>query len=360
MLRPAQLDLSLIGQPLPWDLFTESGVLVAGEGLVISDEQHFLRLIERPLFFKCEPGQDTEGLTLKLGELVRQVEEQLSAPPDKLDPSGITRTVKDLCGVFHLDSDVCLGYPRVVPLARPSIAHSVQVMFTALFLAEQMELGEQEISSLAGAALTMNLGDLDLHDRLATQSAPLSREEKQQLSTHPIRAAEWLAGAGIDDLAWLETVLQHHENMDGSGYPGKLPAASIRLTARILRVADTYCARLTKRHYTPPKTGHISLSEFLGREMGRLDSQVATLLLRRIGLFPPGTLVRLASREYACVTRRWRNGIVRYAVSFMDARGRPLDPPRERDLTTRTHQLRGVLEKESAWPPINWKYLWGY
>lgn len=360
MLRPAQLDLSLIGHPLPWDLFTEAGVLVAGQGLVISDEAHFIKLIERPLFFKCEPEQGGESLPEHLAQLFGQAEERLSAPPERLDPSGITRSMRDLCGIFHLDSDVCLGYPRLVSLARPSVSHSIQVMFTALFLADQMELSEEERNSLAGAALTMNLADLDLHDRLATQSAPLTREDKQQLVTHPIRAAELLAGAGLDDLAWLETVLQHHENMDGSGYPGKSPAAGIRLTARILRVADTYCARLTKRHYTPPKTGHISLSEFLGREMGRLDSQVATLLLRRIGLFPPGTLVRLASREYACVTRRWRNGIVRYAVSFMDARGRPLDPPRERDLTTRTHQLRGVLEKESAWPPINWKYLWGY
>lgn len=360
MLRPAQLDLSLIGQPLPWDLFTESGVLVAGQGLVIPDEAHFLKLIDRPLFFKSDPGQGIGDLPDRLAELARRAEELLSVPSGKLDPSGIVQTVRDLCDVFRADSDVCLGYPRLVPLARPSIAHSLQAMFTALFLADQMELSQQQRESLAGAALTMNLADLDLHDRLANQSAPLSREERQQLATHPIRSAEMLAGAGLDDLDWLETVLQHHENMDGSGYPAKLPASGIRLSARILRVADTYCARLSKRHYTPPKSGHISLSEFLGRELGRLDSQIATLLLRRIGLFPPGTLVRLASREYACVTRRWRSGIVRYAVSFMDARGRPLDPPRERDLSTRNNQMRGVLESESAWPKVNWKYLWGY
>ena len=125
-------------------------------------------------------------------------------------------------------------------------------------------------------------------------------------------------------------------------------------------MADTYGARLAKHHYMPPKSGHLSLADFLGREMGRLDSQIATLLMRRIGLYPPGTLVRLASRENACVTRRWRNGLVRRAVSFMDARGRPLDPPREREVLNRAHLMRGVLEREAAWPPINWKQLWGY
>lgn len=360
MLRPAQLDLSLIGHPLPWDLFTESGVLVAGEGMVIPDEAHYFKLIERPLFLKSAPGQSMGEIPDQIEELARRADEQLSVPPEKLDPAGIVQTVRGLSLLFQVDSDFCLGYPRLASLTRPSIAHSLQAMFTALFLADQMELSEQERESLAGAALTMNLADLGLHDRLAIQSAPLSREEKQQLATHPVRCTEILAGAGLDNLDWLETTLQHHENMDGSGYPARLSASSIRLTARILRVADTYCARLGKRHYTPPKSGRTSLSEFLGREMGRLDSQIATLLLRRIGLFPPGTLIRLASREYACVTRRWRSGIVRYAVSFMDARGRPLEPPRERDLSIRNNQMRGVLEVESTWPKINWKSLWGY
>ncbi len=360
VLRPAQLDPSVIGQPLPWDLFTESGVLVAGQGLVVADEAHFVRLLERPLFCKSEPMQGASGLPEQLAGQVARADALLNKPDGPIDPGTLANVVHGLRALYQQDGDFCLGYPRLAPLARPSVLHCAQTLFTALFLADQMELKDQEKHSLAGAALTMNLADLDLHDRLGSQPAPLGKEEKLQLAGHPARAAERLAGIGLDDLDWLETVIQHHENMDGSGYPARLSAGGIRLAARILRVADTYCARLSKRHYTPPKSGHISLTEFLGRETGRLDSQIATLLLRRIGLFPPGTLVRLASREHACVTRRWRNGIVHYAVSFMDARGRRLDPPQERDLTTRAHLLRGVLEKEAGWPPIDWKRLWGY
>lgn len=359
MLRSAQLDPTLIGQPLPWDLYTEAGVLVAGQGLVIADEAHFNKLLERPLFTQSEPGASLGDLPERLAALARSVEQQLMTSAG-IDPAALARTIAELRALFQADADVCLGYPRLAPLARPSVAHSLQVMFTALFLAEQMELTEQQRTSLAGAALTMNMSELALHDRLASQSAPLNNEEKQHLTAHPVRSAELLAGAGLEDLDWLETVIQHHENMDGSGYPARRTGGDILLTARILRVADTYCARLSKRHYTPPRSGHISLANFLGRELGRLDSQIATLLLRRIGLFPPGTLIRLASREFACVTRRWRGSVVRYAVSFLDARGRPIDPPRERDLSSRLQQMRGVLELDPGWPPINWKSLWGY
>ena len=359
MLRPAQLDPTLIGLPLPWDLFTETGVLVAGQGLVIADEAHFNRLLERPLFTQSEPGASQGGQPERLTALAQDVEQQLLMLGG-IAPAPLTQTIGELHALFQADADLCLGYPRLAALARPSVTHSLQVMFTALFLADQMELSEQQRISLAGAALTMNMSELILHDRLASQSAPLSSEEKQRLAAHPVRSAEYLAGAGLEDLDWLETVIQHHENMDGTGYPARRAGGDIPLTARILRVADTYCARLDKRHYTPPKSGHISLADFLGRELGHLDSQIATLLLRRIGLFPPGTLIRLANREYACVTRRWRGSVVRYAVSFLDGRGRPIDPPRERDLSSRVQQMRGVVEIDSSWPPINWKSLWGY
>ncbi len=360
MLRPAQLDLSLIGEPLPWDLFTESGVLVAGAGLVITDEAHFVKLLGRPLFRKLESGMDANRLLDRLAGLGMQAEALLSAADNTFDPDALRAVARDLRAVFQVDSDACLGYPRLAPLARPSVAHSLHVMFVALLLADQMEIDDRERECLAGAALTMNLADLPLHDRLADQAATPTREERQRLLAHPMRSVERLARAGLNDLDWLDTVAQHHENMDGSGYPAGIAGADIRLSARILRVADTYCAKITGRNYRPPKSGRFALQEIFGRENGRLDSQIATLLLRRVGLFPPGTLVKLANKENACITRRGRGGSIRFAVSFMDSRGRPLDPPRERDLTTRTHRLRNVLEVEPAWPKIDWKQLWGY
>ena len=360
MLRPAQLDLSLIGQPLPWDLFTESGVLVAGEGMVIPDEPHFLRLVSRPLFLKIESGRIVGGVPDRLAELAARIDELLRMEPEVLDPAAIAEVAGDLCALFQMDADACLGYPRLVRLARPAVAHSLHVLFVSQLLADQMDLSEDDRTGLACAALTMNLADLPLHDRLAGQPGSLDNEEKMRLDSHPVRAAELLENAGVRDADWLETVARHHENMDGSGYPNRLAGADIPLTARILRVADTYCAKITGRHYRPPKSARFALQEIFGREKGRLDSQIAILLLRRMGLFPPGTLVRLANRESACIARRGGGGCARLVVSFLDARGRPLDPPRERDVSTRTYQVRGVIEVEPVWPAIDWKRLWGY
>jgi hypothetical protein len=148
--------------------------------------------------------------------------------------------------------------------------------------------------------------------------------------------------------------------MDGSGYPGNLAGSQITLPARILRVADFYCAKINGRHYRPPKSLRVAFKELFGADRAHLDTQIATLLLRRIGLFPPGTLVRLANRENACITRLGRNGQIRFAVSFMDARGRPLDSPKDRNLEMRIYAIRNLITPEPVWPKINWNLLWGY
>lgn len=360
MLRPAHLDLSLIGRPLPWDLFTESGVLVAGRGMLIADESHFLRLAGRPLYLKSEPGPNIGVFPERFLELASLAESLLSAPASALDVVSLAAVAGDLSTLYQVDPDASLGLTRHVARVRPGVAHSLHVLFVAQLLADQLEMNEAERDSLAAAALTMNMADPELQDRLVDQPLLLSAEERRQLRDHPAKAAAMLAEAGLRDGAWLDCVAQHHENMDGSGYPAGIQGADIRLGARILRVADTYCTKVGSRDYRPPRSARAAVQEIFGRDRGRLDSQLAILLLRRLGVFPPGTLVRLASRETACITRRSRAGALRFAVSFLDARGRPMDPPRERDLGTRTHQLRGVLDADPAWPPIDWKQLWGY
>jgi hypothetical protein len=360
VLRPVQLDLSLIGLPLPWDVFTESGVLVAGAGLVIADEAHYLKLIGRPLFRKSAAGAEAGHWLDRLEELARQADALLSGPVEDMDADTLVRLIGHLTAAFQADPDACLGYPRLVPLARPSVTHSLQVMFVVLLLADQLEFSDRERLGLAGAALTMNMADLATHDRLNGLAGAEAAGERARLIPHPGRAVELLQGIGIDDPLWIEAVRQHHENMDGSGYPEGIEGTHIGLSARILRVADVYCTRIASHHYHPPKSARHALRELFGPQRGLLDSQISILLLRRVGLYPPGTLIRLANRENACITRRSRNGLIRFAVSFMDGRGRPLDPPRERDLTMRTHRPRGVIEPDPAWPRIEWKLLWGY
>jgi hypothetical protein len=356
VLRPVNLDTALIGQSLPWDVYSESGVLIAGAGLVLTDESHFQRLTNRPLFRMGESGKAADAPLTRLVELAQQVSASLRAP----DAGEIRALVRESLALRRADADACLGYASLMPLARPAVGHALRVLLVAVMVAESLNLSDAEQESVAAAALTMNLASLDLHDRLHDYAGILPEAERSALLAHPQAGATCLEQAGVDDTLWLDAVRQHHENLDGSGYPRRLSGDAICLAARLLRVADFYCAKIGGRNYRPPKSADFAYQELFGREKGRLDTKIATLLLRRIGLYPPGTLVRLANHETACIARHTHDGSPRWVVSVLDARQRALDPPRMRDLGNRNHAIIGSAERLPGWPAIDWMAVWGY
>lgn len=356
VLRPLQLDASLIGKPLPWDVYTSAGVLVAGAGLVIADEAHFRKLGARDLFRGGEDDVAGDSPLDRLANLVKQAEDVLVKP----EAGAILEWVRALRVLSRVDADACLGYVGLLPLARPSVIHAVRVLFVADVLAAQLDFSDSEQEMLAAAALTMNLASLELHDRLHASAGAPSDADRATLRGHPQASAAALEEAGVNDVMWLEAVRQHHENMNGSGYPAGLSSDAISLAARVLRVADYYCAKVGGRYYRPPRSASFAFQELFGRDRALLDSQIATQLLRRLGIYPPGTLVRLANRETACIARRAHGGSPRWAVSVLDGRERVLEPPRQRDLASRNHAILGTAERRPEWPTINWQAVWGY
>ena len=123
----------------------------------------------------------------------------------------------------------------------------------------------------------------------------LTDVQRQAIRCHPARSTEVLVDAGVEDREWLSAILAHHEHLDGSGYPAGLAGESIPSPARILRVADDYCAKAGGRHYRLPRSSKQALRSLFRSKRLWLDMQLAAHLLRRLGLYPPGTLVRLTT-----------------------------------------------------------------
>lgn len=359
MLRPVELTESLIGQPLPWDVFTDAGVRVANAGLVIRDAAHFLRLTARPLYRRSDPGARAGiGLLQRLEALAREIDTLLQPPLGMLFHSQFEAWLDALTHTLHQDADACLGYLRRARLARPGVQHALHVLMVAQRVAQSFGLTPAQQYPLAGAAMTMNLAVLEVQDRLAGLPAAPDEAERARLAAHPLDAVELLRGGGVDHPDWLAAVAQHHENMDGSGYPAGLDSTAITLLARILRASDVYCAQLSARHYRPAQSPERAMHALFARHRQHLDLQVCTRLLHRFGLHPPGTLVRLTNGECACITRAGQRHPPPFAVSFLDGAGRLLVPPRERALTHPATALRGYLQPDPNWPTIDWQTLW--
>ena len=127
--------------------------------------------------------------------------------------------------------------------------HGVVVSNLAYAVAVEMGLDEEFCYQMAIAGMLHDIGKLKLTGYINGQERdPLLIEELKYVRMQSSLGYEELKDQGYSDIV-LQSILYHHENYDGSGYPSNLSENSIPLGARILRVCDVYAALSSDRPY---------------------------------------------------------------------------------------------------------------
>jgi HD-GYP domain-containing protein (c-di-GMP phosphodiesterase class II) len=134
------------------------------------------------------------------------------------------------------------------------------------------------------AALTMNIGMVEVQEKVNAIAGPLNDKLLDMIHRHPQLGVERLTKLGITDACWLACVRQHHENSDGSGYPEGLAGEAIALPARIIGLADKYCAMVSGRQYRGPQKPHTALRDLYVKQGQKIDVAAAGTLIRVMGL----------------------------------------------------------------------------
>jgi HD-GYP domain-containing protein (c-di-GMP phosphodiesterase class II) len=204
-------------------------------------------------------------------------------------------------------------------------SHSVHVSILSTVVGISMGLTRKELSSLATGCLVLDIGMLDIDRKIWDKTTALTDPEFQVIKRHPelgLRSAEKLVHGDQDALA---IVSQHHERMDGSGYPKRLNGASIHPLARIAAVCDVYDAMQAPRAYRKKWLPYQVMSHLLVSSTETLDSDVVKVFLRALSAYPIGSFIRLDSGEVAVVVSSNSQSPIRPVVKiFADAQGNRL------------------------------------
>ncbi|PLT48489.1 HD-GYP domain-containing protein [Paenibacillus sp. FSL W8-1187] len=145
--------------------------------------------------------------------------------------------------------------------------HNYRVALYALKLAEKLDLAPEQLLAIGQGAIVHDVGKLYVPEAILNKPAALSPEERQVVELHPVRGYELCRNLGFMRQE-LAVVRSHHERWDGTGYPDRLEAEQIPLTARIAAVADVYDALTSQRAYRRAMTPEQALA-FIGAESGR-------------------------------------------------------------------------------------------
>jgi HD-GYP domain-containing protein (c-di-GMP phosphodiesterase class II) len=222
---------------------------------------------------------------------------------NRLDMTEIGERVKQLIEMIKSSRDSILRIPEFLFVSENYLyQHSVNCAILALAIGEMLKLPPHRLIELGIGALLHDIGMLKLPEYLYLSAKPLEPKEWQMIKAHPMLGYRLLKGFSVSDAIAL-TSWEHHERLNGSGYPRGLAGDKIALYSRILAVADSYDAITSKRTFKQAQEGHPGLLELLKGRRTLYEEAAVKALVYCLSLYPLGSLVLLSNGAIGRVIR---------------------------------------------------------
>ncbi len=264
-------------------------------------------------------------------EVSREVRQRIKASTQKISESirnGTDLKAENIAGIQRLLEEV-MTYLRDNPVSLAILEqtsqshegfqeHSANVFYLCLVMGntirnyikterERLSAAKTldnalDMTPLAMASFFFDIGMIGL-ENLMNQEEPLTPEDVEKIRRHPLTALEMLPD-NFPPMALL-AIRQHHENMDGTGYPDGIPGSRINIFSRILRTADAFCAATAHRAYRKAKSPVRTLYEMLYSNFRHhYDPVVLKVLANIMKPFPIGAKIHFSNGQTGVVVRQ--------------------------------------------------------
>ena len=225
--------------------------------------------------------------------------------PLVLEP--VVEAADEFAGALMLAPDAMrwLGavYAQSTPVPNPAVA-------VALHLAEfgrALGMARASIAELVLTGLLADIGKALLPRELVEHPGVLAPQDYALMKQHVKIGLDVLARAGELPEPVLHGIAQHHERLDGSGYPEASRGPAIGLYGRMAGIVDSFCALTAARPYANPLSTEDALAALHDWSASLFDRGLVERFVLAIGVYPIGTLVELAGGEVAAVVGRSRD-----------------------------------------------------
>lgn len=368
-LVPVTIDAIQIGRPLACPLRNAHGVMLAHQGYIFRSRQELEMMVgaRKELYIDADQADNFKRAYVNqlntlvmedraLGEIADtqyspfdevSTKIEVSDEPDWLDLQEQTHAILrsnhaetflprlqrlqselerhtlrnpdgSLFALIHLSSTELKAYSATHAMLVCVICH--------LAARDVLRWPAVEVKSLCNAALTMNMGMTELQDRLAIQKDLLTPEQRRRIESHAARSVDLLQQLGVQDSLWLEAVLYHCART-----PGPLaPRTDAKRLARMLQRVDMFAARLAPRATRAPDSPAAAMQSCYFDENRQFD-EAGAALIKAVGIYSPGTYVRLVNGEVAVVVKRGLNSTMPKVAVLINRLGMATGEPIVRD-----------------------------
>ncbi len=204
-----------------------------------------------------------------------------------------------------------------------TIGHSVRVAALAALVGKELGWPTAQCSELATAGLLHDLGKGRIPDEILFKPDRLDPDERRIMETHPIQGARILMANGENSPLVLTAAWGHHVRHDGQGYPAMPAGFQNSVAAELIHVCDVFEALTASRPYKlalSPRRAY----EIMLLDRGGFHPALMAALVRAMGLYPPGSEVRLADDRRAVVVARGQDMECPLVRVIQEADGSPI------------------------------------
>ena len=340
----------ILGKPILWNIYRSDGNILLKKGLRITSEKNLDRLMESQLFRDADNNTSTSDQSIAPKPATTEKKSQTQTPAQEETSSqgaqkpsnpfewincfatqlkkildnisegtqaGAAQTIELAESILNLSSSYRDQFLAAVHMYYPQAYSLMQPVYSTVLCdltGQVLGFSEEKRASLRAAALTANTGMYTYQDALNNQPGPLTEAQRSELHIHPYQSIQMLKDIDVKDEVWLKAIAQHHERNDGSGYPAAITSNTIEAESKIISLADSYLAMITRRAYGEKIQPKVALQNIY-KSASAEDQSIFLAFIKTLGIFPPGTYVKLANNEIAIVKRQSEKGGLSCIVS---------------------------------------------
>ena len=256
-----------------------------------SDEIGF-KTVERA--YLCTEIRKARKIRKHAMETVRKVMKDIKAG-NGVKKEAVEDTVDDIIVSVLRNQDALTSLSMLRSADEYLFNHSISVCVLMVAFGKSLGFDPSLLKEVGVGALLHDIGTMKVSPEILTKKSTLTDDEFEQIKSHVVNTRDILLsteGIGEESIAMA---YQHHERLDGSGYPNGLKGDEISYIAQALAIVDVYDALTTKRCYRRKIAPTKALELIYERGGTEFNRELVQKFIKCIGIYPVGSLVRLAS-----------------------------------------------------------------
>ncbi len=213
----------------------------------------------------------------------------------------VERVIEDMVDSMVRNPDAMMWVARMRERDSSTYDHGLRVAINLIAFGRHLGYPKEHLGQLGIIGLLLDIGKIRIPRELLEKHARLTPTEFAEIKLHVNHSVDILNQTAHVNPDVVDAVAQHHERMDGSGYPNGLSGNNIGIFGKMAAIADTYSAITTKRAYAEAASPHEALQMLSSWGGTQFQTEMIEHFIQSIGVFPVGSLVELSSGEVAVV-----------------------------------------------------------